>query len=113
MDRQRDIRIVSSTSAFERDEGLLRLLRLPLLRFVLLLLQFLLQGCDCRSIECRLGNMAMLESSTIEAWLVVIISLSDDLAAIDDDATVFVVQRGLGSLLEAERQIRVSLHFVG
>ena len=53
----------------------------------------------------------MLESSAIEAWLVVVVALTDDFAAVDDDATVLVVKRGLGGLLEAERQIRVSLHF--
>ena len=97
---------MAAASAFERDEHVLRLLRL-----VLLLLQFLFQTGDRWSIESALGNAAMLESSTVEAWLVVIVALADNLPAVYDDTAVFIVQRGLGSLLEAERQISVSLHF--
>jgi hypothetical protein len=102
--------IVAAASAFEWDEGVLRLLRL-LLWFVLLLLQLLLQTGNRWSIECTLGNAAMFESSTVEAWFVVIVALADDLPTVHDDTAMLIMQRGLGSLLEAERQISVSLHF--
>lgn len=109
VDGERDVGVVAAAGAFQWDEGLLRLLLL--FRLVLLFLQLLLQRGDRGSIEGAVRDAAVLESPAIEARLVVIVALSDDLSAIDDDTTVLIVQGGLEGLLEAERQISVSLHF--
>ena len=112
VDGEWKVGVVATASAFEWLEHMLRLLR-RLLRLVLLFLQLLLQTGNRRSIECTPGDAAMLESSTVEAWFVVIVALADDLPAVHDDTAMLVVQRRLGGLLEAERQVSVSLHFSG
>lgn len=107
-----DVDVMATASAFEWDKNVLRVLRL-LLWLVFLFLQLLLQTDQRRTVEYALGDAAMLESSAIEAWFIVIVALANDLAAIHDDTSVLVVQGGLSRLLEAERQISVSLHFAG
>lgn len=101
--------MVSATCAFEGDEGLL--LRLLLLLFVLLLLQLLFQLHHCWSIQGTVGDTAMLEGSTIETRAVIIVALSDHLPTADDDTSMAVVERRLGGLLEAKREILIRLHF--
>ena len=112
---ERDVGMVAAAGAFEGDEcltGGLLLRGLLFLRLVPLLLQLLLQVGHRRSVECAIvGNMAMLESATVEARAVVVVALTDDLTTSNDDATMAVVQRRLGGLLETERQIVVGLHF--
>ncbi len=105
--------MISAAGAFEWDEWLhrIRLLLLLELELLLLLLQLLLQLADCGPIEGTLGDAAMLQSSAIEAWAIVIMALPDDFAAADNDAPVTVVQRRLVGLLQAEREILIRLHF--
>lgn len=111
---ERHIRMMAATRALEWHKRLRRVrlnTLLFLLRLVLLLLQLILQIGNRRSIESTIGNTAMLESSTVETRAIVIVSSTDDLATTNDDAAVTVVERGLGSLLEAESQVVVGLHF--
>jgi len=53
----------------------------------------------------------MLECAAVEPGTIVIVALSDDLAAANDNAAMAVVERRLSGLLEAEGQIVVGLHF--
>lgn len=52
----------------------------------------------------------MLERTAIEARAVVVVALPDDFPTADDNAAMAVVQRRLGGLLKAERQVVVGLH---
>ena len=117
VDREWDVGIVASAGTFEWSEDglwlLLLLLILTLLRFVLLLLQLLLQRGNRSSIKPTLRDTTVLESSAIEARLVVVVAMPNDFPTVNNNTAVLIVQRGLRGLLEAERQIRVSLHFGG
>ena len=105
VEAQRDVGVVPAAAGrFEGVESGL------LLRFVLLLLQLRLQVRYSGSIEGALCNAPVLEGPAVEAGLVVVVAMADDFAAVDDDAAVFVVQGGLGGLLEAEGKICVGLH---
>ena len=106
----------AATRALEGDERLcrvrlLRLLVLLLFRLILLFLQFFFEIGNRRAITGSLGNATMLESPAFEARTVVIVALPNHFATANDDAAVAVVQRRLRSLLEAETQIVVGLHF--
>ena len=101
--------VVAAAACLEWGEGCL--LRLLLLRFVLLLLQLRLQVGDCWAVECTFRDAAVLESPAVETGFVVVVAMADDFAAVDDDTAVLVVQRRLGSLLQAEGKVSVSLHF--
>ena len=87
------------------------LLVLFLLRRILLLLQFLLQIGKLCPIESSICNTAMLESTAIEPWTVVIVTLTDHLATTNDYTSMAVMEWRPGSLLEAESEIIVGLHF--
>lgn len=83
---------------------------LYVLLLLVLFLQLVLQLLDGVAIEGALGDLAVLQTASIEAGLVVVVAVADDLAAANDDGAMAVVERRLGSLLEAERQIIVGLH---
>ena len=105
VDAQRDVGVVAAAvGRFEGGESGL------LLMLVLMLLQLRLQVRYSGSIESALCDAAGLESPAVEAGLVVVVAMADDFAAVDDDAAVFVVQGGLGGLLEAEGKVCVGLH---
>lgn len=89
-----------------------RLLRMILLILVLLLqrLHLQLQRGDGLAIQAAVGNTAMLEGAAVKAWLVAVVAGTDYLPTAHDDGTVAKVEGGLGSLLEAKREIVVSLH---
>ena len=104
----------SSTDFFESRELPRRLRRLLIvLRFGLVLLAFLQLGLhlgEGSTIEGTACDTAMLECAAIETRAVVVVALTNDLATAHDDAAVTVVQRRLGGLLEAKREIIVRLH---
>lgn len=106
----------ASTDFLESSKLSRRLWRrlLLVLRIRLLLLAFLqlcLQLGEGSAAEGTACDTAMLESAAIESRTVVVVALADDLAAAHNDAAVAVVQRGLSSLLEAEREVVVRLQF--
>lgn len=106
---QRYAGVVSAAIALEGNEDALRLLLL-LLRLSLLLLQLLFQLGDCSTVQRTAHDAAMLERSTVEARAIVVVALADDFTAAHDDAAMAIVQRGLGGLLEAKREVVVGLH---
>ena len=57
------------------------------------------------------GQAAGLEDAAVVAGAIVVEALADDLASLDDDATVAEVERREGGLLEAEIEVVVGLHF--
>jgi hypothetical protein len=71
-----------------------------------------LQGGKGSPIQSADREAASLQSAAVEASTMVIEALTDDLAPTDDDASMAVAERGISSLLEAKREIVVSLHFV-
>lgn len=78
------------------------------LRLILLsLLQLLLQVRYGGAVEGAVGDAAVLEGATVETWAVVIVALTDNLAATNDDAAMAVVERGLGGLLKAKSEVLV------
>lgn len=91
-----NVRKVAPTRTLEWDKRL-RVLRLDLLlpvllyRLILLLLQLVFQVGNRRPVEGTVGNAAILKSAAIEAWAVVVIALSDDLATTNDDTAMTVV----------------------
>jgi len=109
--RQWGVGMVAATGAFERHEVLRRTLTLLLLRLVLLLLKLLLQAGYGWSVEGALRDTAILQSAAIVTCAVVIVALANDLAAAHDDSAVAVVERRFGSLLEAQSEVVVGLHF--
>lgn len=54
---------------------------------------------------------AGLESAAVISRAIIVESLADDLAALDDDGAMTEAQRGLGGLVEAEVEVQISLHF--
>lgn len=88
------------------EDGLERLEAAVVLALWLQLVQLvqLVQG------ERLARQSAGLQSPTVEPRAVVIESLADHLAALDDNAAVAVVQRRELSLLEAQVEVSVSLH---
>lgn len=121
--RQRRVGAMAATCSFEWNESLslllllLLLLRrrmlLLLLRLVLLFLQLLLQVGNSRPVNSTIGDTAMLQTPAVVARTVVIVALADDLATTHNDTAMAVVERRLGGLIEAERQVVVGLHFHG
>lgn len=102
------MRAASSTNLLESSELSRRRRRLLIvLRFGLVLLALL-------QLSLHLGegtacDTAMLECAAIETRAVVVVTLTDDLATAHDDAAVAIVQRRLGALLEAKREVVVRL----
>lgn len=81
------------------------------LRLILLsLLQLLFPVRYGGAVEGAVGDAAVLEGATVETWAVVIVALTDNLAATNDDAAMAVVERGLGGLLKAKSEVLVRLH---
>lgn len=119
MHAERHVGLMPAAAALERDESVarLRLLLLVLLQFLLPLLQLLLQLRNGGPVQAMIGDTTMFEGATLVTRTVVIVPLTDDLAAAHYDTTVAVVERGPRSLLEAKRQVVVGLHvavaFVG
>ena len=115
MHRERliDRMATARVSTLERNESARVLLILLLLRLItfLLALQLLLQLSHSSSIVAAVGDAAILQTTAVKAWTVVIITLPDDLATAYDDSAMAVVQRRLRGLLEAKRQVVVGLHF--
>lgn len=61
--------------------------------------------------ERGLGQRARLQhATTVVADAVVVEALADDFAALYDDGTMAVVQRGAVGLLDAEIEIQIGLH---
>lgn len=102
-----------AVGGFEGSEGSSTLFLLLIRLLLLLLLQLGLQLGHGLAIKPATGNAPMLQSTAVEAWAVVIEALANDLAAADNNCTMAVVERRLGSLLEAEIQIVVRLHLDG
>lgn len=104
----------SSTDFLESSELPRRLRRLLIVRRFGLVLFALLQLClhlgEGSAIEGTACDTAMFECAAVETRAVVVVALTDDLATADDDTAVTVVQRRLGGLLEAKREIIVRLH---
>ena len=93
---QRSVGVVAAAGAtFEGREVGLGLL---LLRFLLLLLQLLLQLGDGWAVQAAVGDTTVLEGAAVEARAVVIVALTDDLTAADDDTTMAVVERRVGAV---------------
>lgn len=70
-----------------------------------------LQFSNGWSIQATRGNAAVLQSAAVEAWAVIIETLTDYLATADDDTAVAVMEGRQSSLLDTEREIIVGLHF--
>ena len=100
----------SSTDLLESSELSRRLIVLRFGLAILALLQLGLHFGEGRAIEGTACDTAMLECATIETRTVVVVALTDDLATAHDDTAVTVVQRRLGGLLEAKREILILLH---
>lgn len=103
----------SSTDLLESSELSRRLRRLIVLRFGLVLFALLQLGLhlgEGSAIEGTACDTAMLECAAIETRAVVVVALTDDLTTAHDDTAVTIVQRRLGGLLEAKREIVVRLH---
>lgn len=116
--RRVDIRSAAAAAAvgsrFHGDKIRLRLLlRMRLLIFILLLqrLHLELQSCNGIAVKTTLGDAAVLQGTTVKARLVTVVARTNHLAAANHDSAVAVVQWGLGSLLEAQREVVVGLHF--
>ena len=77
--------------------------------YVLRLLLFLLLLLLCVRVQVSRGHAAILQGPAVETWTGLVVAFANDLATPDDDAAVAVVQRGLESLLEAERLVSVVL----
>jgi len=108
---ERDVGTVSAAGALAGDESITRLrMTLLLLRSIFLLLHLLFQLSDGRPVQAALRDPAMLECSAFVARTVVVVALTDHLAATHDNATMAVVEGRLRSLLKAKRQVVVSLH---
>lgn len=105
---------MATTQALERSEGLgsaefLAGIDLKVKR--LLRLSLSLQIRNSRTVKDTSPNTAGLEGTSIKPVTVGIKTLADDFAALHDDAAMTVVEWGERSLLEAESEIVVSLHF--
>lgn len=88
------------------------LLTLLLLTF-LLALELLLQLGHCSSIVASISNATILQRASIEAWAIVVVTMSDHFTATHHNSAMAIVQWRLCGLLQAKRQIVVSLHFEG
>ena len=108
------MRTASSTNLLESSELSRRLRRLPIVLrsglALLALLQLGLHLSEGSTVEGTACDTAMLECAAIETRAVVVVALTDDLATAHDDTAVAVVQRRLGGLLEAKREVVVRLH---
>lgn len=100
----------SSTDPLESSELSRRLIVLRFGLVILALLQLGLHFGEGSAIEGTACDTAMLECAAIETRTVVVVALTDDLATAHDDTAVAIVQRRLGGLLEAKREIIVCLH---
>ena len=100
----------SSTDLLESSELSRRLIVLRFGLAILALLQLGLHLGEGSAIEGTTCDTAMLECAAIETRAVVVVALTDDLATAHDDTAVTVVQRRLGGLLEAKREILILLH---
>lgn len=87
------------------------LLFLGLVAFLLALQLLLLQLSNGSSIIATVSNTPALQCATVEAWTIVVVTMSNDLATTHNDGAMAIVQRRLRGLLEAQRQVVVGLHF--
>lgn len=85
--------------------------RIVLLILLLPALELFLQLGDRGSIVGTVGNAAILQSATIESWAIVIEALANHLTAAHNNGTMSVVKGRLLSLLHAQREVIVRLHF--
>lgn len=90
---------------------LLLLLGLVAFLLALQLLLLLLQLSNGSSIIATVSNTPALQCATVEAWTIVVVTMSNNLATTHNDGAMAIVQRRLRGLLEAQRQIVVGLHF--
>lgn len=84
----------STVLALEWNKAATRLLPLRLLYVLLLLilfLQLILQLLDSIAIERALGDLAVLQTASIETWPVVVVAMADDLTTTNDDCAMTVV----------------------
>jgi hypothetical protein len=103
------LRAATCTDLLHGSLFLLLVLRLALVALTLLQLGLhLSQGIAIEGAAC---DTAMLECAAIKSRTVVVMALADDFAAAHNDTSMAVVQRRFSSLLEAERQVTVRLHF--
>lgn len=100
----------SSTDLLESSELSRRLIVLRFGLVILALLQLGLHFGEGSAIEGTACDTAMLECAAIETRTVVVVALTNDLATAHDDTAVAIVQRRLGGLLEAKREIVIRLH---
>lgn len=98
--------------ALEGREGFVERVRLGLITlglvFLLLLQLELGKGWTVKAAAC---DAPVLQASTIETRTVVVEALANDLAAADNDTAMSVVEWRLRSLLKAQSEVVVSLHF--
>lgn len=87
------------------------LLLLGLVAFLLALQLLLLQLSNGSSIIATVSNTPALQCATVEAWTIVVVTMSNNLATTHNDGAMAIVQRRLRGLLEAQRQVVVGLHF--
>lgn len=94
---------MASTAAVANDalNGLEAVLRLGRLRFI---------RVDIEGGGGLGQDTGLQDGSTLITRAVVVEALADDLATLDDDATMSVVERRQGSLLQTEIHILVGLH---
>lgn len=65
-----------------------------------------------RAIESAACEATMLKRAAVKTRAVVVVSLTNDLAAAHDDTAMAVVEGRFGGLLEAKSEVIVRLHFV-
>lgn len=87
------------------------LLLLGLVAFLLALQLLLLQLSNGSSIIATVSNTPALQCATVEAWTIVVVTMSNNLATTHNDGAMAIVQRRLRGLLEAQGQVVVGLHF--
>lgn len=87
------------------------LLLLGLVTFLLALQLLLLQLSNGSSIIAAVSNTPALQCAAVEAWTIVVVTMSNNLATTHNDGAMAIVQRRLRGLLEAQRQVVVGLHF--
>lgn len=78
---------------------------------ILAFLQLGLQIGNGSTTQGAVCDAAMLQCTAVETRAIVVVALTDDLAAAHNDAAMAVVQGRLRGLLEAKREIIVRLHF--
>lgn len=109
MHAQRSIGVMTTAHGLERSESTFILL-ITLLRLTTRLrlsFQTLLEFGNSRAIDGGAGQATSLQSTAVEAGLVAIEALTDDLTTTNDDSAVAVVKGGKVGLGQAEIKVDV------